>query len=201
MPMPMPSQLLKCSNPDNEMKKLIFFSLALLGASIMTSCLKDDSDPYEEWRNTNNTWLDQQMSLKNHDGSPYYEKVGAVWNPNAYVLMHWHNDRSLTAKNLVPLSTSTVDIKYHLRDCQGAPKDSSYLRATPADSIFRSRVNESIEGWVIGVTNMHVNDSVTMIVPYQYGYGAAQRGSILPYSVLVFDLKLKGIPGYEVPVN
>lgn len=184
------------------MKKLIFCSLALLCASVFTSCLKDESDPYEDWRNSNNTWLDEQMALKNPDGSPYYEKVVAtLWNPNAYVLMHWHNDRSLTANKITPLSTSTVDVKYILRNYQGLGIDSSYLRTTPADSIFRSRVNTNIEGWVIGVTNMHVGDSVTMIVPYKYGYGASQRGSILPYTNLVFGIKLKGIPGYEVPVN
>lgn len=185
-----------------DMKRLIYGIMALLSLPLVsTSCLKDESDPYEVWRNKNNAWLDEQSVRTNTDGTPYYEKVTAPWNPNAYVLMHWHNDRSLTAKNLSPLSTSTTDIKYRLTDYEGLPKDSSYLRTIPADSIFRSRVNTNIEGWVIGVTSMHVGDSVTMIVPYQYGYGSTQRGSLDPYSVLVFDLKLKGIPGYEVPVN
>ncbi len=184
------------------MKKLIYFSLILFCVSVLSSCLKDESDPYGEWRNSNNTWLAGQMALKNPDGSPYYEKVEATgWNPNAYVLMHWHNDRSLTSGKLVPMSTSTVDVKYRLTDYEGLAKDSSYLRTTPADSIYRSQVNSNIDGWIIGLTHMHVGDSVTMIVPYQYGYGAMQRGNILPYTVLVFDLKLAGVPGYEVPVN
>ncbi len=184
------------------MKKIIYFSLTLLCATVFSSCLSDDSEPYDEWRNHNDTWLQEQMARTNPDGTPYYEKVVATkWNPNAYVLMHWHNDRSLTADKISPMSTSTVDVKYLLRNYEGLGIDSSYLRTTPADSIFRSRLNTNIEGWVIGVTQMHVGDSVTMIVPYQYGYGATQRGSILPFTNLVFDIKLKGIPGFEVPVN
>lgn len=184
------------------MKKLIYPVLAAVAAlPLLSSCLKDESDPYEDWRNKNNAWLEEQTVRQNPDGTPYYEKVTVEWNPGAYVLMHWHNDRSKTAGNISPMSTSTADVKYLLRDFQGVGKDSSYLRTVPADSIFRSRVNTNIEGWTIGLTNMHVGDSVTMVVPYQWGYGAQQRGSLDPYSVLVFDIKLKGVPGFEVPVN
>lgn len=184
------------------MRRLVYSVLTLMAAlPLLTSCLKDNSDPFEDWRDDNNAWLDEQLVRKNANGSQYYEKVMVNWNPTAYVLMHWHNDRSKTVNNLKPISTSTVDVKYRLRDYQGLGKDSSYLRTIPADSIYRSRVNSNIEGWVIGVTNMHVGDSVTMIVPYQYGYGAQARGAINPYTHLVFDMKLTGVPGYIVPVN
>lgn len=184
------------------MKKLITYAFCLLGVASLSSCLSDDDDkPYEDWRLANENWVAEQEALRNPDGTPYYTKVTASWNPNAYVLMHWHNDRALTAGNITPLSTSTADVKYLLRDYQGLGCDSSYLRTTPADSIYRSRVNTNVEGWVLGLTNMHVGDSVTMIIPYQWGYGAQSRGKLKPYSAMVFDLKLKGIPGYEIPVN
>lgn len=182
------------------MKKHIFLLILFLAPCLLSSCLKDEPNTSDEWREDNNAWLAEQEQKKNPDGSPYYEKLTAVWNPNAYVLMHWHNDRSATAGNITPLSTSYVDVKYRLTDYKGLPKDSSYLRTNPADSIYRSQVNANIEGWVIGLTRMHVGDSVTMIVPYQCGYGATPNGSIRPYSNLVFDIKLKGIPGYETPV-
>lgn len=183
------------------MKRLVYIVAIFIGFSFLSSCLKDNFDEYEEWRNSNDRWLAEQELRKNPDGSPYYEKIVPAWNPNAYVLMHWYNDRNATASNLSPLSTSYTDIKYKLSDFEGLAKDSSYLRTNPADSIYRSKVNSNIEGWIIGVTNMHVGDSVTMIVPYQYAYGAKGQSTVKPYSVLVFDLKLKGIPGYEIPVN
>ena len=183
------------------MKKIILSLILLVAPCILTSCLEDNTDDYESWRALNNAWLLEQETRKNEDGSLYYEKVTPVWNPNAYILMHWHNDRSLTANNLVPLATSYVDVKYRLTDYRGLPKDSSYLRTNPADSIYRSQVNANIEGWIIGLTHMHVGDSVTMVIPYQSGYGASGNGSIAPYSVLQFAVKLQGIPGYEVPLN
>lgn len=192
----------KFSTLDATMKKLLLFALLLCSSAAMTSCLDDDNDnPYGEWRESNDNWVAEQEALKNPDGTPYYTKVTASWNPNAYVLMHWHNDRSLTAGEITPISTSTTDIKYRLTNYQGLPCDSSYLRTSPADSIYRSQVNANVEGWVIGVTNMHVGDSVTMIIPYQWGYNATARGALLPYSTLVFDLKLKAVPGFAIPAE
>lgn len=183
------------------MKKLIYaVLLAMLSPVALSSCLNDDDEPDSEWRERNDNFLLEMAAKTDADGSPYFTKITPDWNPKAYVLMRWHNDRSLTAKNISPISTSTVDVKYHLRNIDGEPKDSSYLRTSPADSIYRTRVNSNIEGWIIGIPQMHVGDSVTLIIPYQQGYGSTDRVDIKAYSTLIFDVKLAAVPGYETQV-
>lgn len=179
------------------MKKLLFAIPLLLLA--LTSCAGDDDkttwDTYTEWREINQQWVDEQADLLGIDGKPVYTKVVPAWNKGAYVLVKWHNDTMLTCDNLRPLSTSTIDVKYKGRLYNDEPFDSSYTNTVPADSIYRSRVNDNINGWIIAMERIHVGDSVTLIVPYGSAYGSSSKGKIKPFSALQFDLKLVDIPG------
>ena len=122
----------------------------------------------------------------------------AAWDPSAKTLIRWHNDTMLTKGNLKPLITSTVDVKYHLSLYDGTPVDSSYVMTSPADSVYRTMLNQTVEGWMIALTRMHVGDSCTVIVPYQQGYGSTKMSDLLlPYSTLVFDVKLVDIYKYK----
>lgn len=183
------------------MKSLIYIlPIALLIA--LGSCLGADDNQYDEWRSENIQWMVEQEELKNPDGTPYYEKISAPWDFQGYVLMRWHNDREKTKNNLSPMSSSTIDMKYHGRLINGVAFDSSYLRTSPRDSVFRTKLNNTINGWIIGVSQMHIGDSATIVVPYMQGYGTSGSGSsIKPYSNLIFDVKLVDIPGYEKPVE
>ncbi len=111
--------------------------------------------------------------------------------------MRWHNDRSLTEKNLSPLSTSTIDVKYQVQDIDSVMIDNSYSRTTPADSVYRTQLNKNLSGWVIALSAMHVGDSCTIIIPYSQAYGAREYGKVKPYSNLIFQVRLLGIPGYQ----
>ena len=164
---------------------------------VFTSCLKDDdekvADEYAEWRDANIAWF-QTMAA-----SPEYTTVTAPWDPNAQVLVHWFNDTSKTKNNLKPKFSSMVDVKYFLRLYDGTAIDSSYLSTSPADSLFRCRLSSGvIEGWAIAIPRMHIGDSCRVIVPYNLGYGTSSSGDIKPYSTLQFDIKLVGIPKYEL---
>lgn len=181
--------------------KLLKYLLLLILAIPMISCLGDDESGYEEWRKENDEFMLAKENEKDANGKPVYEKVYATWNPQGYVLMKWHNDRSATNKNLSPMSNSTVDLKYHGRLITDEPFDSSYLRTTPRDSVYRSRLNTNVNGFIIGVSQMHIGDSCTIIIPYGQGYGAVSTGTVIPYSNLIFDVKLVDIPGYEIPVE
>lgn len=169
--------------------------MLLLPALALSSCLGDDSDPYKDWRHANNKYL-QEKENSIVDGKMEYNRISPSWQPGAYVLMKWHNDRALTEKNLVPLFNSTVDMKYELELVDGQKIEDSYS-ATTGDSIFQTKASEVVVGWQIAMMQMHVGDSVTLIVPWQYGYGATTNGNIKAYSTLIFHMKLKGIPYYQ----
>ena len=176
------------------MKKLFYtVILAVLAVTMLDSCLGNNVyDEYKDWRQKNDEWFSRQAA------SGQYTKVTAPWDPSATVLMRWHNDRNLTKDNLMPLITSTVDVKYYLRLYDGTPVDSSYYMTSPADSIYRSMVNSNVEGWMIALTNMHVGDSCMVIIPYQQAYGSTKRSDVLiPYSSLMFDVKLVNIYKYK----
>ena len=180
------------------MKKFPFILIAvLLLGSVFTSCLKSDdekiSEDYAEWRELNTAWY-QTMAA-----SEEYTTVIASWDPNAKVLIHWFNDTTFTKGNLKPKFSSMVDVKYYLRLYDGTPIDSSYQSTSPADSLFRCRLSSGvIEGWAIAVPKMHIGDSCRVIIPYNVGYGTTSSGDIKPFSTLQFDIKLVGIPKYEL---
>ena len=180
------------------MKKFpLILLLCLVVSATLASCLKDD-DASSDWAKANDAWLDQMLELKDWQGNDYYKVVVAPWDADAQVLMHWFNDTTLTRDNLKPLYTSTVDVKYYGRYYNGAPLDSSYARTSPADSVFRTRLNGGIiTGWAIALTRMHIGDSVRVVIPYNVGYGTSAYGTVKAYTNLEFDLKLVGIPYYE----
>ena len=167
--------------------------MAVVAITMLDSCLGNNVyDEYKDWREKNDAWYQQQKA------SGQYTTLIAPWDPSAQVLIRWHNDTMLTRDNLKPLITSTVDMKYHLRLFNGTPVDSSYYLTSPADSIYRSVLNQNVEGWMIAATRMHVGDSCTVIIPYQQGYGSMKKSDVLvPYSTLVFDMKLVDINKYR----
>ena len=176
------------------MKKFFYtVILAVVAIAMLDSCLgKNVYDEYKDWREKNDEWFQRQAS------SGQYTQITASWDPSAKVLMRWHNDTMLTKDNLKPLISSTVDVKYRLRLYDDTAVDSSYNLTSPADSIYRAVISQNVEGWMIALTHMHVGDSCTIIIPYQQGYGSSMRSEVLvPYSCLIFDMKLVDIYKYE----
>ncbi len=179
------------------MKRLPFIALLIGIVAIISSCNKSDNnwDTYAEWRDINNSWLAEQGLKKNPDGTPYYDTIRASYDPGNYVLAHWFNDRSKTAGNLVPYSTSTVSVKYIGKFYNEVAFDSSYRNT---DSVLITQVNSLIAGWTSVLQQMHVGDTIEVVIPYQSAYGATGSGTIQPYSTLVFGMKLVDIPAYEI---
>ncbi|MBD5305809.1 MAG: FKBP-type peptidyl-prolyl cis-trans isomerase [Bacteroides sp.] len=173
------------------MKKKFTQIVALLipATMILTGCLKSNLDEYETWKDTNDAYLTTINQTE-------YQKIAPDWAPLNPVYIKWHNDRNLTASNLTPMSTSTVDVVYELEDINGTKIENTYSKA---DSVYTSTVNQNVVGMMIALTSMHVGDSVTLIVPYASGYGAQIRDSMLPYTNLIFHMKLKNIRSFEKP--
>lgn len=173
--------------------------LTLLLSPLMTSCLGDDSLDYSDWKKRNEQYYADAMAALNPDGTPEYEVVTPVFAPGTTILMKWHNDRNATKNNLKPLDNSTVDCIYICGDIDNKYIDSSYATTTYGDSIYRTRPTKNIVGFWTALTNMHVGDSVTVVIPSAAAYGASLYGSIKPYTTIIYGIKLKGIPGYELP--
>lgn len=174
----------------------------LIGLALsLTSCLKNDVEDYSQWQQENTAYVEAKMNEKNPDGSNVYTYIAPDWAPNAFCLVKWENDRSLTQSNLMPMSNSVCNVKYELELIDGTYISDSYSSTTYGDSIYQSRPNQNILGFWNCLTNMHVGDSVTCIIPAQSGYGSTAQSSIKPYSTLVYRIKLVSIPAYELPLN
>ena len=182
------------------MKKLpVLFVIAIFIGIV--SCKENDDywTQYEQWRDTNGAWFIEQLGAKDDQGNPVYTKVVPNWDKSIYVLMKYYSDTSLNRDAQSPYQTSTVDVIYKGMLYDGTPFDSSYLKT---DSIYRCQVKQNIKGWIVALEQMKVGDSCRVIIPQTLGYGAQYVSSlILPYTTLVFDMKLVDIPGLEKPVN
>lgn len=167
-----------------------FIRIAALGAAALavTSCLKDTTVDYTEWRERNDAYITAINTSE-------FERVSPDWAPQNEVYIKWHNDRSLTANNLVPMSNSTVNMKYEVEDIDGTFIDNSYKLT---DSTYTSKPQNNVIGFEIAVTSMHVGDSATVIIPYSSAYGSLGNGTaVKPYSDLIYRIKIKGIKAYE----
>lgn len=176
------------------MNKLIYTLPLLLVA--LSGCLKDeDGGEYKEWKKQNDAYL---ANLENETalGKSGYTKFVPSWATSNSVFIKWHNDRSATASNLSPLSNSTVNITYAMEDIDGKSLGDSYS-AAKGDSVYQSKPNANIVGMWAAMLEMHVGDSVTMVIPYISGYGARSISGIKPYSNLIYHVKMKEIVKYE----
>ncbi len=186
------------------MKKLPFFFIFTF-AIIAIGCSSEDEnlwEDYAEWRDANDTWVNEQKERLNENGEKYYTTLVPSWDPSQFILIHYFNDRMLTANNPSPYYTSTVDVKYIGWLYNDESFDSSYGNtASYGDSLYRTKCNNVIQGWTVALEDMHIGDSCEVIIPYTMAYGAQTSGSILPYSALRFHIKLVDIPYYEVKEN
>ncbi|MDE6076857.1 MAG: FKBP-type peptidyl-prolyl cis-trans isomerase [Muribaculaceae bacterium] len=177
--------------------KLKKFGFLLLPASlaILSSCMGDDDNDtdYSEWRTENLNYI-TAAEAEMLNGQKRYDKISPKWDPASFVLMQWHK-RGNTSSRLKPLSTSSINIKYLLTNIEGDTLDSSYSQP---DSLYTCQPCNMITGFWIATTNMEQGDSVTAIVPYTSGYGVYGSGSVLPYSTLIFQIKLDSIVKYDI---
>lgn len=182
------------------MKNILLAILAFL-AILLVACsddAKDTWEDYEEWRNLNTQWLEEQAQRKNPDGTPYYQKVVDPDNSLGYVLMHYFNDRAETEGNLTPMSTSRVNVRYHLSLYNDVPVDSSDLQTANGPGIFQTILNSNIiKGWIVAVCEMRVGDTAEVLMPFNMAYGMSGNTAVPPYSSLRFNIRLVDIVNYE----
>lgn len=186
------------------MKNLFRFAiLAMLLPMLaaLVACNSDDDNTWEknrDWRERNVRYFRSMRDSVDANGNLYYQTVYPDWNPSAEILVHYFNDRALTAGNLRPLYTSTCDVIYYGQLIDATPFDSSYRQTQYGKAIMRMTPQKTITGFAIALTNMHVGDSVEVLIPYELAYGDRQSNLIKPYSTLKYNMRLVDIAGYEV---
>ena len=89
----------------------------------------------------------------------------------------------------IPADTNTVKVHYHGTLINGTVFDSSVDRKEPATF----GVTQVIPGWTEALKLMPVGSKWKLYVPYNLAYGAQDRGTIKPFSTLIFDVELLGI--------
>ncbi len=179
----------------------------LLILGVTTGCNSDDDDNttttkvwdrYADWRKLNNDFFRTQRDSVGEDGKVFYQSLIPEWNPQAEVLIHYFNDRAETAGNLQPMLTSTCDVIYKARLLNGVGVDSSYTMTEYGRGIARFNLNKNIQGFAIALMDMHVGDSVQILLPYTLAYGASSQYTFPPFSNLVMNIRLVDIPYYEI---
>lgn len=90
-------------------------------------------------------------------------------------------------KGAVPTETSKVMLKYTGKFIDGTEFDSS--RGEAIEMI----VNRNIEGFKEALMMMPVGSTWEIYLPYNLAYGNATRGSIKPFSTLIFNVELVSI--------
>lgn len=194
------------------MRKILLWAVVIaILLPVIAACQKSSSGEgevknywveYSNWRKENIAFYEKKYAETDENGNLVYERITPSWDASSTILMRWYNDRSLTQDAMQPFQTSYVDVIYKGTTYQDTIFDTSYNNTAHGDSIYRSKVSDNIKGWVIALTHMRVGDHCEVIIPYDCGYGNAYTSDILlPYSTLIFDVQLRGIPGLEKPVR
>lgn len=89
----------------------------------------------------------------------------------------------------IPTDADQVRVHYHGTLINGTVFDSSVERKEPATF----GVTQVIPGWTEALKLMPVGSKWRLYVPYNLAYGAQDRGTIKPFSNLIFDVELLGI--------
>lgn len=89
----------------------------------------------------------------------------------------------------IPTDTDQVKVHYHGTLINGTVFDSSVDRGEPATF----GVTQVIPGWTEALKLMPVGSKWRLYVPYNLAYGSTDRGTIKPFSNLIFDVELLGI--------
>ena len=164
----------------------IFPILTVAFLLVLPACLgdSDHSSDYSQWRALNQAYYDS-IEIATENGVLQYVPITPVWDNSFTILMHWHNDPEENPSYITPLSTSTCVVNYTLTNIMGDTLDSS--------ASYSCVPNNMVTGFMTALMNMRVNDTVTAVVPYTAGYGTFGYSSILPYSTLIFGIRLDSI--------
>jgi len=86
----------------------------------------------------------------------------------------------------------TVVVHYTGWLADGTKFDSSHDRNQPFET--KIGVGYVIRGWDMGIPGMKIGGTRKLTIPYEYGYGEAGAGPLIPgFSTLIFEVELLNI--------
>ena len=138
--------------------------------------------------NLRNTKMEREFGANKDAGVKFLEankgKAGVVALPSGlqYKVVK-------EGKGAIPVSTDVVKVNYKGTLIDGTVFDSSYERNEPAEF----GVTHVIQGWIEALQLMPVCSKWELYIPQELAYGSADRGTIKPYSALVFEIELLDI--------
>lgn len=169
--------------------KQLLVPALLAVVAIFSSCLntEDPTAQYAEWKYQNeakfNTYKDSasfhyDTIPVNRGGYGYYSRINTVGD----------------ASKGTPAYTDTVVVHYRGKLINGVIFDQSYKGTAPDFESYEDprsfKVSGVVKGWQEVLQQMHPGENRTVVLPWELGYGANGQSSILPYSVLIFDIQL-----------
>ena len=86
-----------------------------------------------------------------------------------------------------PTESDNVKVHYVLSLIDGTELENSVQSGQPFPFSLAGGV---IAGWIEGVQLMNVGSKYVFYIPYKLAYGAAGRGTIEPFSTLIFEIEL-----------
>ena len=89
-------------------------------------------------------------------------------------------------KGKIPTADSRVKVHYRGTLIDGVEFDSSFKRDEPSTFL----ANGVIKGWTEALTLMPVGSRWELYIPYELGYSTQDKGTIKPFSTLIFEVEL-----------
>ena len=162
----------------------ILFLLVLI--SLIVSCNNNSSEALTKWKTQNDTYF---ANMKDSVGWTYYIVPGGTNFGYYYKILKTGNATAAS-----PGATDNVTVNYKGKLITGEIFDATYSGSNPiSDTNATPRsfvVNQLIPGWTINLAQMKVGEIRSIVLPQQLGYGEYGSGSILPYTVTLFDMQL-----------
>lgn len=169
----------------NILKSLTFFTIVL----IIVSCSDSSTETLTKWKSDNDTYF---ANMKDSVGWTFYSIPGVTGIGYYYKILKTGNSTSVS-----PVATDHVTVNYKGSMITGDVFDRTYYGTSPlTDTGATPRtfvVNQLIPGWAYNLMQMKVGELRRIVLPQQLGYGEYGMGSILPYTVTLFDMQLISI--------
>jgi len=166
----------------NSFKALTLFALIIL----VVSCSDSSTATLTKWKNQNDTYF---ANMKDSVGWTFYSIPGVTGVGYYYKIKKAGN-----VTNISPTTTDNVTVNYKGSMITGDVFDRTYNGTSPlTDTGATPRnfvVNQLIPGWTYNLMQMKVGEIRSIVLPQQLGYGEYGSGSILPYTVTLFDMQL-----------